>query len=242
MNRPVIRLERLGKQYRIGHARGARTLREDLVEMARRPSRGRITPPTSTVWALREVSLEVERGEVVGIIGGNGAGKSTLLKILSRVVSPTEGWAEIVGRVGSLLEAGTGFHSELTGRENVYMSGAILGMRKAEIDRKFDEIVGVRGYRAVPRHAGQAILERHAGPARIRRGGAPRARGLDRGRGAGGRRHGVPEEVPGPDAGRRPGRRADGALREPQHGRGAAALQSRRPARAWTRGCGRPDG
>ena len=141
MSRPVIRVERLGKLYRIGQARGARNLREDLVEMARRPFRRGVEAPARTVWALRDVSLEVERGEVVGIIGGNGAGKSTLLKILSRIVTPTEVWAEITGRVGSLLEAGTGFHSELTGRENVYMSGAILGMRKAEIDRKFDEIV-----------------------------------------------------------------------------------------------------
>jgi len=137
----VLRVDRLGKHYRIGHVRGPRTLREDLVDLARAPFRRRTTADDGTVWALRDVSLDVTRGEVVGIIGGNGAGKSTLLKILSRVVAPTEGSAEIEGRVGSLLEAGTGFHSELTGRENVYMSGAILGMRKAEIDRKFDEIV-----------------------------------------------------------------------------------------------------
>jgi lipopolysaccharide transport system ATP-binding protein len=139
----TIRVERLGKQYRVDSGRGMRTLREDLVELARAPLRRRQAPDLSqgTIWALREFSLEVQRGEVIGIIGGNGAGKSTLLKILSRVVTPTEGWARIEGRVGSLLEAGTGFHSELTGRENVYMSGAILGMRKAEIDRKFDEIV-----------------------------------------------------------------------------------------------------
>jgi lipopolysaccharide transport system ATP-binding protein len=145
VGRAVIRVERLGKQYRIGQVRGPRTLREDLVELVRAPFRGGGAAGAAVdhgmVWALREVSLEVERGEVVGIIGGNGAGKSTLLKILSRIVAPTEGWARIEGRVGSLLEAGTGFHSELTGRENVYMSGAILGMRKAEIDRKFDEIV-----------------------------------------------------------------------------------------------------
>jgi len=141
VSRPVIRVEGLGKQYRIGAARGAKTLREDLADLARRPFRRNGAAEPRTVWALRDVSLEVARGEVVGIIGGNGAGKSTLLKILSRIVTPTEGCAEITGRVGSLLEAGTGFHSELTGRENVYMSGAILGMRKAEIDRKFDEIV-----------------------------------------------------------------------------------------------------
>jgi len=141
MSRPVIQVERLGKLYRIGQARGTGNLREALMDLARRPFRRDAETPPRTVWALRDVSLEVERGEVVGIIGGNGAGKSTLLKILSRIVTPTEGSAEITGRVGSLLEAGTGFHSELTGRENVYMSGAILGMRKAEIARKFDEIV-----------------------------------------------------------------------------------------------------
>lgn len=137
----VLRVDRLGKQYRIGQVRGPRTLREDLVDLVRAPFHRRPAAQDGIVWALRDVTFEVKRGEVVGIIGGNGAGKSTLLKILSRIVSPTEGWAQIEGRVGSLLEAGTGFHSELTGRENVYMSGAILGMRKAEIDRQFDAIV-----------------------------------------------------------------------------------------------------
>ena len=145
MDQAVIRIEGLGKRYRVGQARGARTLGEDLAWLLRAPFHPRAArrpADEATVWALREVSLEVARGEVVGVIGGNGAGKSTLLKILSRIVVPTEGWARIEGRVGSLLEAGTGFHSELTGRENVFMSGAILGMRKAEIERKFDEIVG----------------------------------------------------------------------------------------------------
>ena len=94
-----------------------------------------------TLWALRNVSFDVERGEVLGVIGRNGAGKSTLLKVLSRITEPTEGVAQIQGRVASLLEVGTGFHPELSGRENIYLNGAILGMRKAEIDRKFDEIV-----------------------------------------------------------------------------------------------------
>jgi len=145
----AVRIEHLGKRYRVERTRGRRTLQEELADLVSAPFRRRASPHgpagDGTVWALRDVSLEVQRGEVVGIIGGNGAGKSTLLKILSRIVAPTEGLARIEGRVGSLLEAGTGFHSELTGRENVYMSGAILGMRKAEIDRKFDEIVAFAG-------------------------------------------------------------------------------------------------
>lgn len=144
MSNHAISIRSLGKQYHVGHLHGPRTLREDLVDLVRAPFR-QVVPDsaqqTTTVWALRDVTLDLERGEVMGIVGGNGAGKSTLLKILSRIVAPTEGSARIEGRVGSLLEAGTGFHSELTGRENVFMSGAILGMRKSEITRKFDEIV-----------------------------------------------------------------------------------------------------
>jgi lipopolysaccharide transport system ATP-binding protein len=143
----AVRVAGLGKEYHIG-AQQARfdTLRDRLAAAAGAPWRrltGREHPsgPTASFWALKDVSFDVRRGEVVGIIGGNGAGKSTLLKILSRITAPTEGDATIYGRVGSLLEVGTGFHPDLTGRENIYLNGAIRGMRKAEIARKFDEIV-----------------------------------------------------------------------------------------------------
>jgi lipopolysaccharide transport system ATP-binding protein len=145
MSDVVIRAEGLSKQYRLGRREGYYTLRDTLAGLTwrfrnrwrRAESRDRDT----SFWALRDVSFEVRRGEVVGVIGRNGAGKSTLLKILARIAEPTEGWAELRGRVGSLLEVGTGFHPELTGRENIHLSGAILGMRRAEIRRKFDEIV-----------------------------------------------------------------------------------------------------
>jgi len=136
----AIRVEHLSKRYRIGAQRHD-TLRDAIVHTFKRGNARTSSRHDDTIWALRDVSFEVKRGEVVGIIGRNGAGKSTLLKILSRITEPTSGRAEIHGRVGSLLEVGTGFHPELTGRENIYLNGAILGMRKAEIDRKFDEIV-----------------------------------------------------------------------------------------------------
>jgi lipopolysaccharide transport system ATP-binding protein len=147
----AIRVENLSKLYRIRERRRYRTLRDAIAETFATPFRGRSQvpispsairhPPSETIWALKDVSFEIKHGEVVGIIGRNGAGKSTLLKILSRITEPTEGEARIYGRVGSLLEVGTGFHPELTGRENIYLNGAILGMKKAEINRKFDEIV-----------------------------------------------------------------------------------------------------
>jgi len=140
----AIRCEHLSKQYRIGSPDGYKTLRDAISTTALAPFRrlkNNSQNGKRNIWALHDVSFQINRGEVVGIIGLNGAGKSTLLKVLSRITVPTRGHAEIHGRVGSLLEVGTGFHPELTGRENVYLNGAILGMRKAEIDRKFDEIV-----------------------------------------------------------------------------------------------------
>jgi lipopolysaccharide transport system ATP-binding protein len=140
-NDVVISCENLGKRYRLGERESYKTLRDLLSAKVASPFRSVSTKKHGSVWALDDVSLDIKRGEVVGIIGHNGAGKSTLLKILSRITKPTRGSAEINGRVGSLLEVGTGFHPELTGRENIYLNGAILGMRKSEIERKFDEIV-----------------------------------------------------------------------------------------------------
>src|ERR1700730_13599502 len=137
----VIQAEGLGKRYRRGTLVQRGMLRDTLTQLIRSPLSVLKRPAHETFWALKDVSLQVGEREVLGLIGRNGAGKTTLLKILSRITRPTEGWAEIRGRVRSLLEVGTGFHPELTGRENTYLSGSILGMSKREIDRKFDEIV-----------------------------------------------------------------------------------------------------
>ncbi|MGN6814806.1 MAG: ABC transporter ATP-binding protein [Solirubrobacterales bacterium] len=139
----AIQTQALGKRYRLGlYKRGYGTLREAIAEALRRsgPDESEYDGP-DFLWALRDLSLTIDPGEVVGLIGHNGAGKSTLLKLLSRITEPTEGYADVTGRVGSLLEVGTGFHPELTGRENIFLNGSILGMRKAEIRARFDEIV-----------------------------------------------------------------------------------------------------
>lgn len=161
MNETAIRVEGLGKRYRIGTRQPYYTLRESLTQGISAPIKrfanilqskngwsesmghngSRSKAPDNFIWALRDVSFNIERGQIVGVIGRNGAGKSTLLKILTRITLPSEGEAEVFGRVGSLLEVGTGFHPELTGRENIYVNGAILGMKMREIDRKFDQIV-----------------------------------------------------------------------------------------------------
>jgi ABC-type polysaccharide/polyol phosphate transport system ATPase subunit len=141
MSETVIHVEGLGKRYRVGERERYFALRDVLARAFTAPFKRNGKRPKDYLWALRDISFDVHRGEVVGLIGRNGAGKTTLLKVLSRITRPTAGFAEVHGLVGSLLEVGTGFHPELTGRENVYLNGAVLGMKKTEIDRKFDEIV-----------------------------------------------------------------------------------------------------
>src|SRR5580698_2349998 len=141
MSEVVIQVEGLGKRYRVGERERYLALRDVITRALRRPFSGGKKKETDYLWALRDTSFEIREGEVVGLVGRNGAGKTTLLKLLSRITRPTTGSATIKGRVGSLLEVGTGFHPELTGRENIYLSGAILGMRKREIDAKHDQIV-----------------------------------------------------------------------------------------------------
>src|SRR5581483_6395779 len=160
MNTVAINVQHLSKRYRIGEREPYVAFRDVVARALLRPFRrwshvarateasrsgsglqSSVSGPVTHFWALKDVSFEIAPGEIVGVIGRNGAGKSTLLKILSRVTRPTKGCADVYGHVGSLLEVGTGFHPELSGRENVYLNGAILGMKRAEISRKFDEII-----------------------------------------------------------------------------------------------------
>jgi ABC-type polysaccharide/polyol phosphate transport system ATPase subunit len=145
MSESVIHVEGLGKRYRVGKRESYRALRDVLTRALKAPFGRSARKVPDDLWALRDVSFDVKQGEVVGLIGRNGAGKTTLLKLLARITRPTTGFADIHGRVGSLLEVGTGFHPELTGRENVYLSGAILGMTKREINRKYEAIVDFAG-------------------------------------------------------------------------------------------------
>jgi len=147
MNDVAIRAEGLSKEYLVGHRQRYQTLRESIVKLItspkhlRRPRRKATRDQDDRMWAVKDATFEIKAGEVIGVVGRNGAGKSTLLKLLSRITDPTEGSADIYGRVGSLLEVGTGFHNELTGRENVLLNGAILGMKRFEIQKQFDNIV-----------------------------------------------------------------------------------------------------
>ena len=144
----AVRIENLGKRYRVsGQKANYRTIREALLELFSLPFRRARGEKKSfdSFWALDDISFDIKQGEAVGIIGRNGAGKSTLLKVLSRITKPTRGRVELYGRVASLLEVGTGFHGELSGRDNIYLNGAILGMSRREINQKFDEIVDFSG-------------------------------------------------------------------------------------------------
>ena len=174
-DRIAIRVSHLGKQYKIGGPQEPyHTFRDAIVNSLKTPLKiFQRVPPVEGFWALKDVSFEVEQGEVIGIIGRNGAGKDTLLKILSRITTPTEGTVELHGRVGSLLEVGTGFHPELTGRENIYLSGSILGMKRREIDAKLDDIIKFSEIEKFLDTPVKKVFERDVCEARFRGGRSP---------------------------------------------------------------------
>ena len=187
---PGITFEHVWKRFR--RTERHRALRDLIPSLIKRAVRGEHELKRNEFWALKDVSLETRRGEALGIIGPNGAGKSTVLKLLTKILRPTEGRCELRGRVGALIEVAAGFHQDLTGRENVALQGAIMGMKRAEIARKFDQIVEFSGIAGLHRHAGAPLLQRHERSTRLRDRGAPRARGADRRRSAGGRGFRVP--------------------------------------------------
>ena len=223
----AISVDAVSKSYTIRHntVTARTTLADALVQRVKHP---RARTEKEQFWALHDISIEVREGEVVGIIGRNGAGKSTLLKILSQITVPTSGQIDIYGRIGSLLEVGTGFHPELTGRENVYLNGAILGMKRSEITRQFDAIVdfaGVEQFLDTP-------VKRYSSGMYVRLAFAVAAhlehRDPARRRSAVGRRWRVPAEVLGQDARRRP-RRPHHPFRQPRDDIGRLAVHARDP-------------
>ena len=232
MSDAAIKVEGLGKKYLLRHQAGGRSryvaLRDVLAGkfkgLLNRKSEIGNRKSVEEFWALDGVSFEIKQGEAVGIIGRNGAGKSTLLKILSRITEPTRGRIEIDGRVASLLEVGTGFHPELTGRENIFLNGAILGMHRAEIKRKFDEIVAfadVEKFLDTPvKHFSSGMYMRLAFAVAAHL--EPEILVVDEVLAVGDAA--VPEKMPGQDEGREP-ERTDRAICKPQHGRDHPALR-----------------